>query len=340
MIDLCFSSHRLIFFSNPVSYGGGERYLLVTLTWLKAHGFNVRLVTSNKIILQDLEEFFLDEHLVEKDDIILLNGNGALYKWGRCFDNVKIFIMHSLISDRQDSILRYLARPFIMMFYLRFVSAVVKVTESCCPNFFHRKVFTIQNGVDVSSFALNGEKKSDTTVLKCVMIGAVNKNKNQELAIDALKNIDGVELTIVGDGPEKEMLEKRADLAGLSQRVRFVGFQKNIKPYLYDADLCLMLSKYEAFPFVVLESMSCGTPVLANMVGGVPDVIKHNFDGFIIKSLNACSLVNALSFLKDHKSSLSMIGGEARRKIENEFTLELMVKGLLRVIKKVCDEKD
>jgi N-acetyl-alpha-D-glucosaminyl L-malate synthase BshA len=88
-------------------------------------------------------------------------------------------------------------------------------------------------------------------------------------------------LVLVGDGPERSNCEQLARELGIFQEVKFLGKQSELVPLLSAADLFLIPSQSESFGLSALEAMSCGTPVIASSVGGLPELIQHGITGYI-----------------------------------------------------------
>ncbi|MBM7569847.1 N-acetyl-alpha-D-glucosaminyl L-malate synthase BshA [Aquibacillus albus] len=90
-------------------------------------------------------------------------------------------------------------------------------------------------------------------------------------------------LMLIGDGPEYTEIRQLVKDLGLSNYVLFLGKQKNIAELLSLADLKLLLSEKESFGLVLLEAMACGVPCIGTNIGGIPEVIVHNKNGFIVE---------------------------------------------------------
>ncbi len=88
-------------------------------------------------------------------------------------------------------------------------------------------------------------------------------------------------LVMIGDGPDRLAAERRAADVGLGDVVEFVGEQQDPVPWLSSADLFLLPSEQESFGLAALEAMSCGVPVIASRVGGVPEVITDGVTGIL-----------------------------------------------------------
>lgn len=109
-----------------------------------------------------------------------------------------------------------------------------------------------------------------------VAAGRLVPQKGFDLLIEALALCADkrMTVTILGEGPLQATLERLAADKGVTQQVRFVGFQRNPYPFFARADAFVMSSRFEGFPNVVLEALACGTPVIATPApGGVAEII-------------------------------------------------------------------
>jgi glycosyltransferase involved in cell wall biosynthesis len=97
-------------------------------------------------------------------------------------------------------------------------------------------------------------------------------------------------LTIAGDGPLMNTLKTEVDNIGLQERVKFIGEIKNVTEVISKHDLLVLSSFTEGFPNVVLESLSVGVPVVTFRVGGVDELIREGFNGFIAEQNDLCKL--------------------------------------------------
>jgi L-malate glycosyltransferase len=88
-------------------------------------------------------------------------------------------------------------------------------------------------------------------------------------------------LLLVGDGPERAKVQEVAEHEGVADRVLFLGKQNSVAELLACSDLLLLPSESESFGLVALEAMSCGVPVVATRVGGVPEVVQDGVSGYL-----------------------------------------------------------
>jgi N-acetyl-alpha-D-glucosaminyl L-malate synthase BshA len=107
-------------------------------------------------------------------------------------------------------------------------------------------------------------------------------------------------LMMVGDGPEKEKAELLCQELGILDKVIFFGNSNEIDKILCQTDLFILPSKTESFGLVALEAMACGVPVISSNAGGLPEVNRDGFSGYLseVGDVNGMAL-NALKILKD-----------------------------------------
>jgi glycosyltransferase involved in cell wall biosynthesis len=134
---------------------------------------------------------------------------------------------------------------------------------------------------------------------------------------------------LVGEGPERESLEKLAAALGLSERVRFVGFVEDIWPYYEQMDLFVLPSLHEGVPIALLEALGAGLPVVASAVGGIPHVIGTSEAAVLIDSQSPSTWAEALTGLLSDRAKMTAIGERARKHIEANFSIEGMTEQYL-----------
>jgi len=90
-------------------------------------------------------------------------------------------------------------------------------------------------------------------------------------------------LVMIGDGPDRAPAEALARTRGVEKDVLFLGKQNGIMEKLGQADLFLLPSQLESFGLAALEAMACEVPVIATNAGGVPEVVEHGLDGYLVE---------------------------------------------------------
>jgi glycosyltransferase involved in cell wall biosynthesis len=155
------------------------------------------------------------------------------------------------------------------------------------------RMHVIPNGIDREVFhygdPVEARRKlciySDERML--LSVGNLNELKGHALVIEAVGRLRarGLRLSyhIVGSGPEEPRLRAQIDALGLQDRVHLQGSIANerLRPWYQAASLFVLASSREGWPNVLNESLSCGAPVVATKVGGVPEIIRHGDNGLL-----------------------------------------------------------
>lgn len=132
-------------------------------------------------------------------------------------------------------------------------------------------------------------------------------------------------LALVGDGPERESVERQAEDMGIIERVDFLGDQEFVAELLPAADVFLLPSQHESFGLAALEAMACGVPVVGSRIGGLPEVIIHEETGYLCDPNDVpCMSAIVLGLLRNEDLRLK-IGRAARARAEQEFKRDKVV---------------
>src|SRR5262245_7759581 len=145
-------------------------------------------------------------------------------------------------------------------------------------------------------------------------------------------------LLMVGDGPERSNAEWLVRSKRLGCQVVFLGKQDSIAEILSISDLMLLPSETESFGLVALEAMACEVPVVASSVGGVPEVIRHEQDGFLaaVGDLEGMA-ARAIEVLSDDARRAAM-GANARRQAYESFSSHKIMKRYEAFYERVIEE--
>lgn len=188
-------------------------------------------------------------------------------------------------------------------------------------------VRTLPNGIDIARFA--AERAKPCTKPSILMVGTLNANKGQHLAVEAfaqlIKALPGATLTIVGDGPDRAALESRVAASGQGAHIRLLGRREDIPALMADASLLWQLSRSEAHPLTILEAMASGLPVIGFDVEGVRDAIRPGETGFLLRYGDLEGLVGRTCQIAGDRTLQERLGREARQLAESCFSIETMV---------------
>lgn len=155
-------------------------------------------------------------------------------------------------------------------------------------------VTTLRNGVDLTLFPfadtakqadLRQQLKLPSHQPVVLSVGHLIERKGHHLVIDAMKNVPDAVLVIAGSGPEEKALRKQVHNNGLASRISFVGSvsQKELAQYYGAANALVLASSREGWANVLLESMACGTPVVASNIWGTPEVVRTADAGLLVE---------------------------------------------------------
>jgi glycosyltransferase involved in cell wall biosynthesis len=129
-------------------------------------------------------------------------------------------------------------------------------------------------------------------------VGRLSAQKGFDILLPAFAQLrataPAAHLTIVGTGPDRAALEAQAAALGLTEHVTFRGFVQNPYPLMRAADVYVLSSRYEGFPNVALESLACGTPVVATTCPGVGELILPGINGWLAPVEDVAGLARAL----------------------------------------------
>jgi glycosyltransferase involved in cell wall biosynthesis len=140
-------------------------------------------------------------------------------------------------------------------------------------------------------------------------------------------------LVYIGDGPQRRELDAIRDSLDSSQLITFLGYREDASRLLGDADICVVPSVWQdAFPLGVLEPMAAGKPVIATMVGGIPEMIEDGVTGILVPPANDRALASALTRLLTNPELAAKLGVAARLRVAERFTPEQQIEALIRIV--------
>lgn len=198
------------------------------------------------------------------------------------------------------------------------------------------RITPLRNGVNLELFqpgdrpALRRELGMQGFTL--MSVGHLEPRKGHELVIQAMPLMADVHLYIAGSGPDRAKLEELARSLKVDERVRFLGPlpQSELKRYYGGADALVLASSREGWANVLLESMACGTPVIASNVWGTPEVVAAPEAGVLMPERTAAGVVEALKRLRS-----AYPAHEATRRYAERFSWDDTTQGQIDLFRKV-----
>lgn len=206
------------------------------------------------------------------------------------------------------------------------------------------KVTRIYNPIDIEYIVVKSSESCElhfSKTFKMVSCGRLVKQKNYPLLVRALailkeKGYQDFELFILGDGPQKLQLEEMICKYNLKDNIRLIGYQKNPFPYMKMADLFILSSLWEGFGHVIVESMVCGTPVLAtDCPHGPREILEDGKYGWLVNNNDHYAMANKLEELILNPNKINDMANKLRNKI-NTFSVNEITKQYEDIFRILC----
>lgn len=194
-----------------------------------------------------------------------------------------------------------------------------------------QRVAVIGNGLPESAFATpEPALPRRSGLLRVGMIARMNARYKQhsefvKAAASIHYRFPDVEFVLVGDGPLRPELERQAESLGLGKQVLFLGDRRDIPAVLASIDISVLPSASESLSNVIMESMAAGLPVVANSVGGNPELINEQ-TGILVAPNDRDALVSAVERLLRDANQRAALGRNAEQYARANFTLDQMQK--------------
>jgi len=201
---------------------------------------------------------------------------------------------------------------------------------------YDRDVEIIHCGVDINKFypeniiKVKRDIGFDYDKINLVSVGRLVKRKRFDIllyAIEKVKKINSdILLTIIGQGPEKEQLIEIINKLGLQQNVSLVGFveEELLLKYYQACDIFVLSSAHEGQGCSILEAMSCGKPIVATNIGGIPDSVINKYNGILVPVDNSEELAKALLLLIENEDLRLEMGINSRKRCINNFDWDII----------------
>jgi len=244
-------------------------------------------------------------------------------------------------SDPGRNRLRRLCDPFVDRYVVvsRQIGDWLAGTLGVAP----ARMTHICNGVDVERFRPRPLPRRDGAPRVIGTVGRLQAVKNQLLLVRAcarlLRNAPELagrwQLRIVGDGPERPVLEAAIRDEGLAAFATITGWNDDVPQVLRDMDIFVLPSRNEGISNTILEAMASGLPVIATAVGGNPELVADDQTGFLIPENDAAALSDRLLRYLQAPGLVTAHGAAARRRAESDFSIQRMLDDYARLYHEV-----
>ena len=299
-----------------------------------------KLIKAFKEGLKSIKTLYLKNKLIKKE--IKLNDadiyfstrteyGKLLSKYGKK-EKLKLTQEHNYIEEKEY-------RKKIVKNYknLDYVIVINKYQENMYKNWFKNtnlKIKKIENILESDSKDVS--KLNNNAI---IAVGRLDPIKDFSSLLKvlsfAIKDNPDLKLYLLGDGPEKEKLNKEIKELKIEKKVIMPGFvnPEEVKKYMLKSDIYIMTSVKECFPMVILEAFNCGLPTISfDILTGPKEIIKNGYNGYLIKNRDCEEMANQINYLIKNKNKIKIIGKNAKKESKN-FLIENILKKWLNILK-------
>jgi len=327
---------------------------------LTKHGIEVKTFPINRSIspISDLFSFFsITKALkLEKPDIVHTHSSkaGIIGRMAAKFAGVAKIAHTPHVFPFEMAV-----GPLKQYFYLllekytaKFTDMLIAVSKAEKHIALEKKLFdkshitVIQNGIDPELWI--NSKKQQKAIRKQTgisekefivgMVGRFMPQKGHFILIDAaeklLSKYNNIKFVLIGDGAQKIHIQNTVLHRKIKQHFYFLNENDNIAPLYALFDCLVQPALWEGCPYVILEAMAMGVPVIANSVGGVPEIIKEG-TGILIPPEKPEKLAKAIAKLCDNRKLAKKIGNKGRARVLKNFIHSEKIKQLEEIYKKM-----
>jgi len=243
----------------------------------------------------------------------------------------------------------------------RFTNAYISVSKVLSETYIEKGIgkkdnhYTVYSGMELSKFyqardKVNYKEKYEELAINTgdFIIGNVARletRKGHKFLIDAFKNIvemqenSQVRLLIIGEGNKREYLENYTQELNLGDKVIFTGYREDVEELMAVMDIFVLTSLREGLPRVLVQAAAVGIPSVAFNVDGVPEIIKDNYNGFLVNVKDTEQLENRIIQYMNNKELVSLHGRNGREFIENRWSIKGMVDRIDKIYQNLVREK-
>jgi len=351
----------VIYFSDAPYFGGAEKYLLLLAENIQDFGFRPLFIINRKErlgkLVEKLESAGIDVFDVNINLPYSLNNVGKLIG---IFRSTKSDILHLNLPgpySAQYSLVAPIAKmagirkivstehlpmvsPFrkgkiLKSFGNLFIDRVITVSKDNVKHLEKKhgikkkKISVIYLGIPDITVERDGAKErigfSDKDIIVAV-IGSLEERKGQKTALEVIEKLPvEYKLLLVGTGPLEKELKSMVENLGLVGRVHFMGYVDDISSVLSATDVLMVTSSLEATPFVVIEAMAAGVPVVANAIYGLTEMVEDGVTGLLVPPGDAVKTAEAVTSIASDRLVWEGMSAAAREFYNKRFKLERFV---------------
>jgi glycosyltransferase involved in cell wall biosynthesis len=229
----------------------------------------------------------------------------------------------------------------------RFVTLTIANCEACRRSLLADEgpapgsVVVLENGVDLDRFPNPGAANPDGT-RRVGAVANLRPEKRIDLLADAAARLvagrPDVVFEVAGEGTCRAALEQQFAEHGLAGRFHLPGSLADVPAFLERLDVAVLCSDHEGMSNAVLEYMAAGRPVVATAVGATAELVQDGVTGLLVPPNDAAALARAIGTLLDDPARAVAMGAAGRRRVEERFSREAMVRRMTAFYERLVGE--
>ncbi|KJD32088.1 hypothetical protein PK35_11665 [Tamlana nanhaiensis] len=220
---------------------------------------------------------------------------------------------------------------------IELVAVSKEIEKSIKKNYGLKNVKQIYNAIDVNLLDVRLNKEVKTPSNFILWYGRIEESvKNFTLLLNAYKKSTlpdkNINLLIIGFGNDVHILKGLINNLKVNNKVKYAPFLRNPFPYVKNAVFTALTSYHEGFPRVLIESLTCGTPVISvDCKSGPSEIVKHKHNGLLVENHNPEALAKAFNSFVIDKQLYKTCKNNSRKSVE-KFAVEKIAKDWKRLI--------
>jgi len=352
---------KIAFIISSLGSGGAERVLSLMANYWARKNYSIIVFT-----LDNLTPFYLLADGIKLEKLSLLKNSTSIFDaLANNITRIKV-IRKKLIEIDPDIVISFMSetniistigcriinKPIIIAerisydflksriwvilrkLVYRFSNALIVQTRSDKKNYSGiSNTFVINNPLNITEMRLDNPKEEKIILA----VGRLDKQKGFDRLIKAFSHLDHQDwkLAIIGEGSERNNLEKLIYDLNLEDYVSMPGRTKAIEKWYQKSSIFVLSSRFEGFPNVLCEAMAYGCACVSfDCIAGPNEIITDNIDGYLVKNRDINALSERMDFLINHPEERCRIGKEAL-KIKDRLNIDSIMHQWDKIIKKI-----
>lgn len=308
---------------------------------------NLKLYVANKDLFEsnaELEYYhYLKKIMInEKPDVVLISGVSTFLPSMLASIDSEVPKIYPIINIRYLEIFGSIKIGSYLRHFESYYNSIITVSKSVKDSIVNlnidaKKIKVIYGtSIDINSIKNNNKTgKDERKIISCIC--RLSKEKGIDTLIEAISKIslekyNNFQVNIVGDGDEKEYLMQLTKDLRLDNIIKFLGYRNDVENILNRTYISVLASHHEGLPLSILESMAYKKMVIATNIDGIPEIIRHNYNGFLIEENDSTMLSRYIEKCLDDYELVERMNENAYKVIKEEFNIDICINKIIDLI--------